>query len=317
MISGLEVAGCVELAVVERCGMIESRHLGAAAVVDATGAVLTRLGDIDALIYPRSTLKPMQAIAVLRSGVQLGGEQLVLATSSHPGTPAHVRVVRELLDRAGLTDDALQCPAEWPGDTQASRDVRGPARVTMNCSGKHAAFLLACVTNRWPLDSYLEPEHPLQLLIAQTIESYTGETIVHSGLDGCGAPLHAVTLRGLATAIAKISSASVRDDPFAAMISRAIRENPWALDSPAVAEVIGELGLIAKNGAEGVFVAGMVDGTAVALKMLDGSTRASIPVALSLLGHRLDADAVAAVLENTTERVTARGLDVGFVRSVV
>jgi L-asparaginase II len=263
---------------------------------------------------PLSTVKFLQAIAVLRSGVELDGEQLVLAAASHTGTAEHVRVVRAILDRAGLSEDALQCPADWPGDRDARRAADAPHRITMNCSGKHAAFLLACVTNGWPTDTYLEPRHPLQQLISRTIEDFTGETIEHSGVDGCGAPVHAVTLHGLATAIARVSGGT---EDNAARVAAAIREHSWALDTPTTARLIDELGLLAKNGAEGVFVAGTAEGTAVALKIADGSSRASIPVALSLLGEYLDGVAVDAILTDTTEQVRGGGHVVGEIRSTV
>lgn len=317
MTDALRPADAVELAVLERSGMIESRHLGAAAVMTADGAVVAAHGNIDALIYPRSTLKFLQAITVLRSGVELEGAELTLAAASHIATPRQVEVVRAILGRAGLDEDALQCPLDWPIDAASRRSADGPARITMNCSGKHAAFLLACVTNGWPIESYLEPGHPLQKAIRETVEHYTGEAIEHSGVDGCGAPVHAVTLRGLATAVARVSGANETDDPEAAHLARAIRDNAWALDTVAVSRVIDDLGLIAKNGAEGVFVAGTRDGVAVALKMMDGSTRASIPVALSLLSDALDAGAAATVLADTTERVLGAGRAVGEIRSVV
>ena len=314
MTEPLRPADTVELAVLERSGMIESRHRGVAAVMSWDGTVVAEYGDIESLVYPRSTLKFLQAIAVLIAGVDLDSEQLVLAAASHTGTPEHVRVVRSILAKAGLTDDALQCPVDWPGDRQARRDAVGPQAVTMNCSGKHAAFLLACVTNGWPTETYLEPWHPLQELIALTIKDYTGEAIEHTGIDGCGAPLHAVTVRGLATAVARVSGGTTDE---AARLAAAIRANSWALDTPSTARLIDDLGLLAKNGAEGVFVAGTADGTAVALKMIDGSTRASIPVALSLLAEYLDSDAVEAIIADTTERVLGAGVPVGEIRAVV
>ncbi len=296
--------------------MRESTHLGVAAVVAPDGRIVRQLGDTDALIYPRSTLKFVQAAAVLRTGVELDGEQLVLASASHPGSDRHVAVVGAILARAGLDESALLCPPEWPGDAAARAARAEPARVTMNCSGKHAAFLLACVENGWPTESYLEPRHPLQLVIRRAVEDYTGETVEHSGVDGCGAPVHAVSVAGLATAIGRIARGA---EPEGARLSAAILANPWALDSPAVATVIGELGIIAKNGAEGVFVAATPDGTAVALKMLDGSTRASIPVALALLVAQgaVDEAAASAVLHATTERVLGAGEPVGELYSVV
>ncbi|MCU1439911.1 MAG: Asparaginase [Rhodoglobus sp.] len=308
----LDPDGSVELAVIERSGFAESRHSGAAVVVGPDGAVLTELGNGSAHVFGRSTLKFMQAIAVLRSGAELDGVQLVLAAASHRGTPRHVGVVHGILARAGLSENALQCPADRPLDPAFRASE--PSRITMNCSGKHAAFLLACVHNGWPVESYLEPGHPLQQLIRATVEEYTGEPIGAAGIDGCGAPVFAVTLRGLARATSRVAT-----DPEAARLVAAIRADAWALDSLAVAAAIDELGIIAKNGAEGVLVAAAPDGTAVALKVLDGSTRASIPVALTLLTATgaLDAAAAQRIIGATTERVLGGGVPVGELRVVV
>lgn len=307
----LTAEGAVELAVIERSGMIESRHLGAAVVVAADGSILRELGDGSAAVYPRSTLKFVQAIAVLRSGVSLVGLQLVLAAASHRGTARHLAVVREILDRAGLEENDLQCPADWPLDRTTRSAASEKRRITMNCSGKHAAFLLACIQNGWPTAGYLERDHPLQRLIGESVAEYTGETVDHIGIDGCGAPVFAVTLRGLARATARAAV-----DPEAAGLVAAIRADAWALDSPAVAAVIEQLGVIAKNGAEGVLVAAAPGGTAVALKMLDGSTRGCLPVALTLLGAvgAIDRDAAARVIAATTEPVLGGGHSVGGLR---
>lgn len=318
MTHALEAAGVVELALVERNGLVESRHLGAAVVVAADGSVLRALGDIEALVYPRSSLKPLQALAVLRSGVDLEGAQLVLASASHAGTPEHVRGVDELLARAGLDENALQCPLDWPLDVQSASVARAsgePKRVTMNCSGKHAAFLLACVENGWTTADYLDPGHPLQQLVRTTIEEFTGEEVSHVGVDGCGAPLFAVTLRGLATALSRVAQ---RLEPETARLADAILHNAWAIDGPGRANtvVIEELGLVCKGGAEGVMVIAAADGTAVALKVLDGAQRATTLIALELMAQagaipRADADRVIAL---TTEKVLGGGRPVGAIR---
>jgi L-asparaginase II len=164
----LDPTGVVELAILSRSGLDESRHLGAAVVVSPDGSVLRALGDVDALVFGRSSLKFFQAIAVLRSGVSLAGAQLVLSTASHAGTAAHVDVVRSILERADLDEASLQCPVDWPLDSASRSAASAPARITMNCSGKHAAFLLACVQNGWDTASYLDPEHPLQQRIRAT-----------------------------------------------------------------------------------------------------------------------------------------------------
>lgn len=312
----LDVDGVVELAVLERSGMIESRHLGAAAVVGPDGSVLRSLGDIEALVYPRSSLKPLQAIAVLRAKVDLDGEQLVLATASHAGTAEHQRVARELLDLAQLPEDALHCPADWPSDRAAAERATGKRKLAMNCSGKHAAFLLACVQNGWSIDDYLDPLHPVQRLIRSTIEEFTGAPVGHFATDGCGAPLYATSLRGLATAFSRVGLGA---DPLTARLCAAIRKHPWAIDGIGRPNtvVIDELGLIAKGGAEGVIAMAATAGTAVAVKILDGSARATTLVALELLaqaGAIETADAQRVTLL-TTERVLGGGEPVGELRA--
>lgn len=193
-----------ELAIVTRSGFVESRHVGSAVVLDQHGEVQRSIGAPEAPVFPRSSLKPFQAIAVMNAGVQLRGPQAVLATASHAGTMRHMSTVRAMLTTAGLPEDALQCPPAFPGD-QATRDemVRqgvGPQRIAMNCSGKHAAMLLACVANGWDAASYLHPEHPLQRAVRDTVERFTGEKPVATAVDGCGAPVFAISLIGLARA---------------------------------------------------------------------------------------------------------------------
>jgi len=315
----LQSADVVELAVLSRSGLDESRHLGAAAIVAPDGSLIAAHGDVDALVYGRSSLKFFQAITVLRAGVSLEGAQLVLASASHAGTPAHVAIAQELLDRAGLTEHDLQCPVDWPTDSAARRAAAAASRLFMNCSGKHAAFLLACVDNGWPTDDYLDPAHPLQQRIRATVEEFaatdpSNSPVGHVGIDGCGAPVFAVTLRGLATAVGRVSR-----DPDGARLAAAILAEPWALDGEGRQNtvVIEQLGLLAKGGAEGVIVMAAPDGTALALKMIDGSPRATTLVALQLLASvgvipQAEADRVA---ELTTERVLGGGVPVGDIRA--
>src|SRR5690606_27878748 len=143
----------------ERSGFVESRHAGAAIVLSPDGEVVTRLGNTDALILPRSSLMPLQAVACVTAGAELVGEQLALATARHVGTDRHADVVREILTAGALTEDHLGCPPVWPSGS-ATRDemVREhgqKARIRMNCSGKHAAMLRACVATGWATDGYL------------------------------------------------------------------------------------------------------------------------------------------------------------------
>lgn len=293
MSRSLTVPDAVELATVDRGGFVESRHSGAAVVLSPDGTIRASFGDGEATLLPRSSLKPLQAVGMLTAGVELEGERLGLATASHTGTDRHVGVVRAVLEQAGLTEDALGCPAARASDPETRdrqiRDLDPAAPVRMNCSGKHAGMLLTCVSNDWDTAGYLDLDHPLQRHLRDTIERLTGEKIQASVVDGCGAPVHAVTLNGLARGIHRMGTASERS-PFAlhrhaAAVVRAVRENPWTIAGPDQPDTLiaERLGVFAKLGAEGVQVAVAPDGTTVALKMLDGGQRAAPIVALTLL----------------------------------
>ncbi len=229
----------------------------------------------------------------MSSGVDLVGQQAAIATASHTGSAPHVALVRQLLDRGAFNADALQCPADWPTDkamrNQLVRDTLGADPVYMNCSGKHAAMLLACLHNDWPTASYLDPGHPLQKRIREIVERFTGDKVVATGIDGCGAPVHAMSLVALARGIRGISTASV-DSPFAmlrsaASLRAAVLENPWVAGGVGEADtaIVEKLGIFAKIGAEGVMVLSAADGTTAALKILDGNLRAAAIVGLHLL----------------------------------
>lgn len=282
------IAESAELAVVDRSGFVESRHIGSAVVLDATGQVAISVGSPALPVYPRSCMKPFQALAVLESGVSLDPVQTVLATASHAATPAHIEVVSSILASAGLPASALGCPPDWPGASSARDEVirahGGRERIFMNCSGKHAAMLLACVRNGWDTTSYLDPAHPLQERILAVVERETGAPVAHSGVDGCGAPVHALSLEALARGIGRIRRAS--SGP-AAQLTSSILANGWAIDGPGRANtvVIDRLGVVAKLGAEGVMVMATPDGSSVAVKVLDGSLRAATLVALTLLAR--------------------------------
>jgi L-asparaginase II len=171
----------------------------------------------------------------------------------------------------------------WPGNAaaRAEAQARGETetRLAFNCSGKHAAFLAACVAAGFDTDTYLNADHPLQKLVEQVIEEYSGEKILHTTIDGCGAPLHTITVEGLARAIAKFTATDT--DVVDAMLA-----NPWAVgDTNSMDALVMKHGMVAKIGAEGVFVIGLKSGHGVAVKIADGSLRAAPLVALALL-HR-------------------------------
>lgn len=325
----LTVPSSVELAVVERSGFVESRHAGAAIVLDPDGVVALALGDVETPILPRSSMKPLQALGCVTAGAALEGERLALATASHSGTDRHVAVVRDILDMAGLTESDLGCPAAWPTDTatrdELVRELGQPQRIRMNCSGKHAAMLLACTTNGWGTASYLDPGHPLQVHIREVIERLTGTKVAAPAIDGCGAPVYGMSLTALGRAAHRIGTASERS-PFAlhrsaGALVRAVRENPWAIDGPGRQDTIAieRLGVFTKGGAEGVMIMVAPNGATVALKVLDGSGRATTAIALALLERvgALSAADVAQTMSQLPLTITGGGLDVGLIRPTV
>lgn len=315
----LDAAGSVELAQLDRDGLIESRHLGAAAVVDSSGRVLRAVGDVRASVYPRSTLKPLQAIAMLELGARFADDELVLAMASHCGSPEHLEVVDRMLRDDGRDELALQCPAQWPlgAAERAARQAAGlpPSRLTMNCSGKHAGFLRASDAAGGDPAHYLDLAHRVQRHVIDVVERLTGEPVHRTAHDGCAAPLHATSLAGLARAIAGIAAGQSTE---AQRLMSAVGAEPWAIDGRGRANtvVIERLGGIAKLGAEGLVVIGVPSGVAVAVKVLDGSMRATTPVALTLLASvgAVDAVAAAELIALTSERVLAGDEQVGALR---
>ncbi|WIE66956.1 asparaginase [Curtobacterium sp. MCLR17_054] len=311
----LTADGSVELAVLERSGFDESRHVGAGVVVDASGTVIDSVGDVTASIYPRSTMKPFQALAVRRAGALFSDEELVLTTASHAGTAAHQALALHMLESFDHVESDLGCPPDMPFDRGTARTMDGPRRLAMNCSGKHAGMLAACRVNGWDEATYLDIEHPLQQRVRSVVEEYTHETVDLVGTDGCGAPVFPLTLTGLARGFAGVVA---RADDDSAALTDAVLAHPWAIDGVGRANTvtIERLQVLAKLGAEGVMVMGLPGGAAVAVKVLDGSQRAGTLAALALLERNglVASDGVAEVLEATGERVLGGGVPVGVVR---
>ncbi|MCS5523892.1 asparaginase [Curtobacterium flaccumfaciens pv. oortii] len=311
----LTADGSVELAVLERSGFDESRHVGAGVVVDATGTVIDSVGDVTASIYPRSTMKPFQALTVRRAGALFSDEELVLTTASHAGTAAHQALALHMLESFDHVEADLGCPPDMPFDRGTARTMDGPRRLAMNCSGKHAGMLAACRVNGWDEATYLDIEHPLQQRVRSVVEEYTHETVDLVGTDGCGAPVFPLTLTGLARGFAGVVA---RADDDSAALTDAVLAHPWAIDGVGRANTvtIERLQVLAKLGAEGVMVMGLPGGAAVAVKVLDGSQRAGTLAALALLERNglVASDGVAEVLEATGERVLGGGVPVGTVR---
>ncbi len=308
------------LATVVRGDLVESVHHGHLVGLDAVGAPALAVGNPDVTFFPRSSLKPVQAVAMLRAGLDLSGELLALAAASHGGEPAHLDGVRQILDSAGLGVDDLQNTPDLPLDPQAAAcwrtAERPPSPLAQNCSGKHAAMLATCRLAGWDPATYRDPGHPLQRAVRAAVEDLTGVPATHTAVDGCGAPLFSSTPAGLARAFARIATAP--PDSPEGRVGTALRAHPWwvaGTDRDVVRLAAAVPGLIAKDGAEGVFAAALPDGRAVALKVLDGAVRpvrAVVAAALRALG--VDEPGLAAAGHTA---VLGHGVEVGRVETTL
>jgi L-asparaginase II len=314
-----------------RSGFVESVHHGSVVALGPKGSggpdgpdgpdgsTLLALGDVAGPVFPRSSLKPIQALAMVRAGLDLDGELLALASASHSGEPFHLEGVLRILAGAGLGEQDLQNTPGLPYDESARKAWVAAGRVAtplaQGCSGKHSAMLATCVAAGWPTATYRDPQHPLQQLIAQTLADVSGESVAATGIDGCGAPVMAVSLTGLARAFSRLAAAPEGTDEE--RVAAAIRAYPEWLGGTrrdVTSLIRGVPGLIAKDGAEGVYVVGLADGRAVALKIADGGQRAR-PVVMAAALRRLGI--VADVLDELAHApVLGHGQQVGSIEAV-
>lgn len=302
-----------------RSGFVESVHHGSVVALDSNGSRLLSVGDVTGPIFPRSCSKPIQALAMVRAGLGLDGELLALAAGSHSGESFHLEGVRRILAGSGLSERDLQNTPDLPYDA-FERDAwitsgRGPTSLAQNCSGKHSAMLATCVAAGWDTSTYLEPSHPLQRLMARTLAELAGEPVAAIGVDGCGAPVMAVSLTGLARAFSTLAAAPGGTNE--ARVAAALRAHPqWAggTGRDVTSLIRGVPGLIAKDGAESVYAVGLGDGRAVALKIADGGQRAR-PVVMAAALRRLDVDATV-LDEMACAPVLGHGQQVGSIVAV-
>ncbi|WBQ04571.1 asparaginase [Kribbella sp. CA-293567] len=322
----------VILADVVRSGFVEGHHRGSVVVTAPDGSVEWSAGVIDQPMFPRSSNKPMQALGMLRSGLDLDGELLSLAGASHSGEAFHLDGVRRILATVGLDESALRTPPAYPIDDQARdewvRAGHGLDPVTMNCSGKHAAMIATCVVNDWPYhdesrekstdavwgrDDYRSPEHPLQQAIRTAVEDSAGEKVSHVAVDGCGAPILAITLSGLARSFGLFAAEPA--DTLEGRVAKAFREHPdyasgSRRDESALMKAVP--GLFCKAGAESVYAVGLADGCGLAVKIEDGTPRARAVVmaaTLQKLGLRNDV-----IDQQTRSPLYGGGIEVGAVQ---
>ena len=277
-------------------------------------------------MFPRSANKPMQAAGMLRCGLDLDGRLLALAAASHSGEDFHVAGVREILAGAGLSEDDLQCPRALPREEVFQQDYlrQGgePDQVHMNCSGKHAAMLATCVAAGWPTGTYTDPGHPLQVALRQTVEDLAGEPSAAVGVDGCSAPVFALSLTGLARAFQAMVTAPPGTP--GRRVADAMRAHPeWTSGSlrPERALMATVPGLLLKAGAEGVQAFALADGRAGVFKIEDGSYRAREPLTVAML-RRLGVSTAPGVPDSALDEIGAVPVlggsrTVGIVRAVL
>jgi L-asparaginase II len=267
------------LAEVVRSAYVEGTHYGSVIALRPDGSVALALGSMDRPIFPRSSNKPLQIAGLLEAGWSGSPEQIAVACSSHSGEPGHLSVVAEVLG-----DLVLQTPAQPPLSDDAWLDIvragGAASPLTMNCSGKHAAMLRTAALHGWSLADYLEVTHPVQRACLAGVERLAGEHVAHVAVDGCGAPQHALTLPALARAFSRLVTGP------STVVADAMRAHPWLVGGTGrdVTRLMeGVPGLLAKDGAEGVYAVALPDGAAVALKIADGAERARTPVLVAAL----------------------------------
>ncbi|WP_134739889.1 asparaginase [Nocardioides sp. 503] len=282
------------IAEIVRSGFVEGHHYGSVVALAADSRVDWSVGPVESPMLPRSCNKPVQALAMVRAGLDLPDDLLALVCASHSGEAFHIDGVRRILASAGIDESALQTPLDYPLDDEARAEALRAGlpktSIAMNCSGKHAGMLATCVINGWDLGTYLQPEHPLQQRILATFAELTGVPVETVAVDGCGAPLLSTTLVGLARAFRALAVAEQGPE---ARIAAAIRRHPEFVSGTRRDELAllrAMPGAIGKAGAESCYVVALPDGRAFALKTDDGAPRVR-PVLMAAALHRSGVDA--------------------------
>ena len=324
----------IRLVEVWRGARVESEHRGVIAVVDATGRMIAQAGDVNLVSYLRSSAKPFQLLPLIESGgadrFGFTDAELAVMAGSHAGEPRHVAAVQSILDKIGLSADALRCGIHVPFNAEAARSLklagREPTALHNNCSGKHAGMLAQAVDRGLSTDDYLDPQHPVQVTIRQRLAELgdLSPAEIGVGIDGCSVPCFALPLRAAALAFARLADARKNG---LSRVAQAMITYPemvageGRLDTDLMRAVPGRV--ISKGGAEGYHGLGVVveNGPAlgVAIKIGDGDgKRGGHPVIIEVLRQLgvLDDEALAKLKDYHTWKITNhRGLAVGEVRT--
>jgi L-asparaginase II len=282
--------GAVPLVRLVRSGLEEAVHLGHVAVCDADGRLVAYAGDPDRVVFARSCMKPLQASVSLKAaGGEMPDREVAIACASHNGEPVHVGAVRAVLRRAGRDADSLRNPPGWPLDPESMARAQHKHRILHNCSGKHAAMVLACVRAGWDLESYPRPGHPLQRRIRRAVLSGTGLRELDMGVDGCGVPVHGMPLRMMATLFARLVTPERLGDlaPQAGRCIQAMLAEPYLVGGRHRLDtdlMLVTREVLAKGGAEALQCAAILpSGLGIAVKIADGGWRACAPALIRTL----------------------------------
>ena len=272
------------LAEVTRGGVVESLHLGHLIVLNSDGTTYLSKGSPELSFYPRSAVKSLQASAMLKAGLTVSDEELAIVCASHSGNQIHIDLVSKMLADRGIPLSAMGNASDKPlGEKEKiTWGDKAGTQLTQNCSGKHAGMLITCQQNGWDLGTYLEMGHPLQIAIKNEIELLAGEKVSTSTFDGCGAPLFAISLTGLAKTFSTLVKSN---DLVYKQIVTACTKYPELVagEGRLTTRMMRSVpGLFMKEGAEGIQVCALSDGRVIAIKIIDGSWRPVAPIIMEV-----------------------------------
>jgi len=275
------------LAKVTRGDLVESLHLGHLIVLNADRSTYLSKGSPELPIYPRSAIKSLQTAAMLKAGLRVEANELAIICASHSGSQKHIDLLTKMLTTRDISISQLKNAVDKPlGEKEKIAWGEKPAsQLAQNCSGKHAGMLITCKQNGWDMKSYLVLDHPLQIAIKNEIEELSGEKVSATSVDGCGAPLFAISLIGLARAISNLVKS--KDDPYKQIVS-ACTTYPELVagDGRLTTRMMQAVpGLFMKEGAEGVQVCALRDGRVIAIKIIDGSWRPVAPIIMEIFSR--------------------------------
>ena len=283
---------------VTRGDLTESIHVIFATVVDDSGNIVFSTGDPNYVTCIRSSLKPFQAAAAIRSGaIDAAGfdeSEIALMCASHLGENIHVKTAQKMLSKIGYTSDDYDCGIHPPADMVSRHElIRSgiqPNPLHNNCSGKHAGMLaIAKHLANSPKD-YTNPDNIVQKTIYGALQDYSGVNDIPMEIDGCSAPTAFFTLETIAKLYQKLST---EDYPELVRVFNAMSSFPYNVagkdhfDTKFISALDGNA--ITKGGGESVRGIALKnrDGKnlGISLKVLDGSPRAMPVGTITLLEH--------------------------------